>query len=134
MVGGPAAALRYGGACRSGRPGFVVVRRPATAGDAELDTRTRRGPAELGAGPPVVGALLNGGTLRGVTDDEPTALTKPVGVLSSVPENPFHRRRTVDALLHVLPRAGELPGCPEPPHRHFPPTWTRSSAPSSPSP
>lgn len=94
---------------------------PATAGDPQVDTRTRLGLAELGAEPHVLDALLSGQTLRGTTDDELTSITKPVGVLPSVPENPFHQRRTVDALLRTLPEALELPGCPEPPHPAFPP-------------
>jgi pimeloyl-ACP methyl ester carboxylesterase len=94
---------------------------PATAGDPQLDTRTRFGLAKLGAQPHILDALLLGRTLRGITDDELVSITKPVGVLPSVPENPFHQRRTVDALLRILPRALELAGCPEPPHPAFPP-------------
>lgn len=94
---------------------------PATAGDPQVDPRTRLGLAELGAEPHVLDALLNGQTLRGTTDDELASITKPVGVLPSVPETPYHQRRTVDALLRILPKAGELPGCPEPPHPAFPP-------------
>lgn len=94
---------------------------PATAGDPQVDTRTRLGLAALGAKPHVLNTLLNGQTLRGTTDDELASITKPVGVLPSAPENPFHQRRTVDALLHILPTAAELPGCPEPPHPAFPP-------------
>ncbi|WP_436533037.1 alpha/beta hydrolase [Actinoplanes sp. HUAS TT8] len=94
---------------------------PATAGDPRVDTRTRLGLAQLGAEPDVLDALLNGGTLRGVTDDELASVAVPVGVLPSVPENPFHQRRTVDALLRLVPTAVALPGCPEPPHPAFPP-------------
>ncbi|GAA0552688.1 hypothetical protein GCM10010172_38910 [Paractinoplanes ferrugineus] len=93
---------------------------PATAGDAQVDARTRLGLAELGAEPDVLDALLAGRTLRGTTDDELASITMPVGVLGSVPENPYHQRRTVDALLRILPSATELPGCPEPPHPAFP--------------
>ncbi|MFE3170190.1 alpha/beta fold hydrolase [Amycolatopsis sp. NPDC059090] len=82
---------------------------PATAGDAEVDARL--------AGVPR--ALLRGETLRGVTDDELATLAMPVGVLPSVPDNPFHQRRTVDALLRLVPRCAELPGCPEPPRPGF---------------
>ena len=94
---------------------------PATAGDSRVDTRTRLGLAELGANPHILDALLNGQTLRGTTDDELACITKPIGVLPSTPENPSHQRRTVDALLHILPTAVELPGCPEPPRPAFPP-------------
>jgi pimeloyl-ACP methyl ester carboxylesterase len=91
-----------------------------TAGDPDIDARTRRSLTELGAPPHVIDTLLTGQTLRGVTDDELATITKPVGVLPSVPENTFHQRRTVDALLHALPHAVELPGSPEPPHPDFP--------------
>ncbi len=94
---------------------------PATAGDPHVDARTRQGLTELGAAPHVVDALLTGGILRGVTDDELAGIATPVGVLPAVPENPFHQRRTVDALLRLIPGAVELPGCPEPPRPEFPP-------------
>jgi hypothetical protein len=64
---------------------------------------------------------LTGDTLRGSTDDELAGIATPVGVLPAVPENPFHQRRTVDALLRTIPGAVELPGCPEPPRPEFPP-------------
>lgn len=69
--------------------------------------------------PGVPDRLLAGRTLRGVTDDELAALPMPVAVLPSVPENPVHQRRTVDALLRLLPGARELPGCPESPRPGF---------------
>ena len=94
---------------------------PATAGDPDVDTHTRRGLTELGASPHVIETLLSGQTLRGITDHELATITQPVGVLASVPENPYHQRRTVDALSRVLPHAVELPGCPEPPRPDFQP-------------
>jgi pimeloyl-ACP methyl ester carboxylesterase len=94
---------------------------PATAGDRDVDAHTRRGLSDLGATPHAIGALLNGDTLRGVTDEELSTITTRVGVLPSVPENKFHQRSTVDALLRVLPHAIELPGCPEPPRPEFSP-------------
>jgi hypothetical protein len=94
---------------------------PATAGDPQIDTRIRLGLTELGAQPHILDALLAGQTLRGTTDDELASINKPVGVLPSTPENPFHQRRTIDALLRILPQTVELPGCPEPPHPTFPP-------------
>lgn len=93
---------------------------PATAGDRDVDARTRRRMTELGAPPHVINTLLTGQTLRGTTDDELATITKPVGVLPSVPEDPFHQRRTIHALLHAIPHAIELPGCPEPPLPNFP--------------
>jgi pimeloyl-ACP methyl ester carboxylesterase len=99
----------------------LVLAWPATAGDPEVDARTRRGLAELGAQPHIVEELLAGQTLRGTTDAELASVFTPVGVVPSIAENPFHQRRTVDALLRILPRATELSGTPEPPHPAFPP-------------
>ncbi|MFJ1793987.1 alpha/beta fold hydrolase [Kitasatospora griseola] len=94
-----------------GRVRGLVLAWPATAGDARVD---RRLPAE-------VAPLLLGGVLRGVADEELTALRMPVGVLPAVPENPVHQRWTADALSERIPGAVELPGCPEPPHPSFRP-------------
>jgi hypothetical protein len=94
---------------------------PATAADPDLDVATRSGLTQLGAPEPTIDAVLAGHTVRGVNDDELARLTMPVGVLPSVPENPFHQRRTVDALLRLLPNAKELPGCPESPRSEFAP-------------
>jgi pimeloyl-ACP methyl ester carboxylesterase len=104
-----------------GRVERLLLAWPATAGDPEIDARTRDGLSGLGASPGTAEALLSGGTLRGTSDDELASVAVPVGVLPSVPENPFHQRRTVDALLRLLPWAVELPGCPEPPRPSFPP-------------
>ena len=94
---------------------------PATAGDPTVDSRTRIGLTGLGASDRNVRALLDGQTLRGVADDELAALKMPITVLPSVPENPFHQRRTVDALRRLQPDSDELPGCPEPPRPDFGP-------------
>jgi hypothetical protein len=126
----------------------LVLAWPATAGDPDVDGRTRAGLAELGAAPATVEALLgrveapgstgeDQPTLRGVTEAElsslaqPLALNRsgparpvsgrPIAILPSVPANPAHQRRTVDALLARLPHAVELPGCPESPRPDFPP-------------
>lgn len=93
---------------------------PATAGDPAIDTRERAHLAGLGTTPEAIEALLAGQTLRGLTDAELASLTLPVGILRSVPANPFHQQHTADALLRLLPRAAELPGCPEPPRPEFP--------------
>ncbi len=98
---------------------------PATAGDPTVDSRTRDSLTALGASDRTIRALPAGQTLRGVTDDELAALTMPISVLPSVPENPFHQRRTVDALRQVRPDSAELPGCPEPPRPDFPPHLDR---------
>ncbi|MFC8720362.1 alpha/beta fold hydrolase, partial [Kitasatospora sp. NPDC057198] len=92
----------------------LVLAWPATAGDERLDGRIREALPEAAG-------LLAGGTLRGTTDAELAALRLPVAVLPAVPENPVHQRRTVDALLALVPGAVELPGCPEPPHPAFRP-------------
>lgn len=97
----------------------LILAWPATAGDQAVDSRTRVGLAALGASDQDIRALLGGQTLRGVTDDELATLAMRIGVLASVPENPFHQRHTVDSLLRLLPNSEELPGCPEPPSPGF---------------
>ncbi|HEY0693428.1 MAG TPA: alpha/beta hydrolase [Kribbella sp.] len=94
---------------------------PATAGDPVVDRRTEQGMRGRGADDAVIRELLTGETLRGITDEELAALGMPAGVLPSVPENLVHQRRTVDALLKLLPGSRELPGCPEPPNPAFSP-------------
>jgi pimeloyl-ACP methyl ester carboxylesterase len=98
----------------------VLLAWPATAGDHDVDAHARTSATAQGASQRVVDALLAGQTLRGTTDTELSTITQPVGVLPSVPENPVHQRRTVNALLRVLRHPVELPGCPEPPHPTFP--------------
>ncbi|WP_211222337.1 alpha/beta hydrolase [Actinokineospora enzanensis] len=98
----------------------LVLAWPATASDPVVDARVRAGMVVRGAAECEIRALLAGRTLRGVTDDELGALTVPVGVVPSVSDNPFHQRRTVDALLEGLPCGEELPGCPEPSRPDFP--------------
>ncbi|MEC3979028.1 alpha/beta fold hydrolase [Amycolatopsis sp. H20-H5] len=92
---------------------------PATAGDPGVDERARSRLLRQEASPDVVCALLAGDTLRGHTDRQLSTLRMEVGVLPSIPDNPAHQRRTVDALLRVLPRVQELPGCPESPRPQF---------------
>lgn len=95
---------------------------PATGGDAAVDARTRAGLIEFGCPPEVVDGLLAGETLRGVTDAELSGLARiPVAVLPSVPENPSHQRKTVDALLRLIQGSRELAGSAEPPLPTFPP-------------
>jgi len=105
-------------------PGLVarlLLAWPATADDAAVDTTARTYLAGLGASPAVIDTLLAGQTLRGVTDAELATLTMPVGIFPSEPANALHQRHTVDALLHLLPQAEELFGCPEAPRPEFPP-------------
>ncbi|MGW6279894.1 alpha/beta fold hydrolase [Kribbella sp. NPDC055071] len=95
---------------------------PATGGDAVVDARTRAGLIQRGCPAAVADELLAGGVLRGVPDaDLPTLARIPVAVLPSVPENPSHQRKTVDALLRSIQGSRELAGCPEPPTPSFPP-------------
>jgi pimeloyl-ACP methyl ester carboxylesterase len=104
------------------RPGSVerlLLAWPVTAGDPGVDARTRNGMAERGAPPRVIDALLAGQTVRGSTDAELAGVTQPVGLLPSVPENPLHQRRTIDALHRLLPHSVVLAGCPEPPRPDF---------------
>jgi pimeloyl-ACP methyl ester carboxylesterase len=92
---------------------------PATAGDPAIDEPTRAALTEAGARPDVIDAMLAGGILRGVSDDELAGLARPVGVLPSEPDNPTHQRSTADALRHRLAAPVDLPGCPEPPRPGF---------------
>ncbi|MCP3803238.1 hypothetical protein NLX83_28565 [Allokutzneria sp. A3M-2-11 16] len=92
---------------------------PATAGDSAADFRTSGGLAAFGASDQIICSLLDGHTLRGVTDGELATLVMQIGVLASVPENPFHQRHTVDLLLRLLSGSEELPGSPEPPSPGF---------------
>jgi pimeloyl-ACP methyl ester carboxylesterase len=93
---------------------------PATAGDGEVDARAAAGLAALGADRVTIQALLGGETLRGFSDDQLRALTVPVGVLPSMPENLTHRSATADALLKIIPGGEDLPGTPEPVSPDFP--------------
>ncbi|MEV6282077.1 alpha/beta hydrolase [Kribbella sp. NPDC051770] len=104
--------------------GRLLLAWPATGGDPEVDARGRAGLVERGASGAVADGLLAGETLRGVLDAQLVELGEyrgpwrpgmPIGVLPSVPENPSHQRRTVDALLRLMPSAVELPGSLEPP-------------------
>ncbi len=110
--------------------GRLLLAWPATGDDVEGKARARAGMLERGASGAVADGLLAGETLRGVTDAELVSLGEyrgpwqpglPVGVLPSVPENPSHQRKTVDALLRLMPSAVELPGSPEPPRPDFAP-------------
>jgi len=90
----------------------LVLAWPATAGDSRIDTLYR----ETGAPP----EMLAGETLRGLADTELAQLRLPVAVLPP-PDNPYHRRSTVDQLLTLLAGVVELPPSPEPPRPEFAP-------------
>ncbi len=100
----------------------LVLAWPATAGASDVDSAAAQRLAERGADQPTIDNLLAGETLRGFSDDQLAALPLPVGVLPPVPENPSHRRSTVDRLLKVVPGPVELaPGTPEASRAEFPP-------------
>lgn len=100
----------------------LVLAWPATGDDTAFNARTRAGLIERGCPPEAADRLLAGGILRGVLDaDLPTLARIPVAVVPSVPENPAHQRKTVDALLRSIRGSRELAGCPEPPTPGFPP-------------
>ena len=100
----------------------LVLAWPATGDDSAGTARARAGLIERDCSPEVADRLLAGGSLRGVLDaDLPALAGIPVAVLPSVPENPAHQRKTVDALLRSIRGSRELAGCPEPPTPSFPP-------------
>ncbi|MDY7100284.1 MAG: alpha/beta hydrolase [Actinomycetota bacterium] len=97
----------------------LVLLHPATAGDPRADEHQRGVMVELGASVDVCDALLAGGVLRGVPDDELAALAMPVAVVPALADDPFHLRSTVDALLALVPGARELATMPPPPMPTF---------------
>jgi len=100
----------------------LVLAWPATGDDGAVNARTRAGLIERDCLPEVADRLLAGGTLRGVLDAALPVLARiPVAIVPSVPENPAHQRKTVDALLRSIRGSRELAGCPEPPTPGFPP-------------
>jgi pimeloyl-ACP methyl ester carboxylesterase len=109
-------ALDFPGAVAS-----LILAWPATANDPAVDAHDRARLAGLGAPDEVIRALLDGQTLRGLTDEELAGLPIPVGVLPSALVNAFHQRHSVDALFGLLPGAAVLPACPESPRPEFPP-------------
>lgn len=95
-----------------GRVDRLVLAWPATAHDPRVDAWTRDQGVPAG--------MLAGDTLRGLSDAELAGLPMPVAVVPAL-GGPFHQRRTVDALLALIPGATELPGTPESPRPDFPP-------------
>lgn len=86
----------------------LILAWPATAGDPQIDATTAA-PQEL----------LTGEVLRGSSLQELARISALTGIVPSIPENPAHQRRTVDALLRAIPGAQELAGSPEPPRPGF---------------
>ena len=91
---------------------------PATANDESLDGLARIIITDE-MGSDVADALLQGETLRGVTDDELAQLQIPLVVFPSLPENHAHQRQTVMGLLAAQPNGFLVGGSPEPPHAQF---------------
>lgn len=88
----------------------LILLWPATCGDPVVDAIV----------PSAASHLLGGDTLRGVADDELTALDVPVTLLGSDPASPFHAQRTVDRLVELIPHATRIAaGFPESPRAEF---------------
>ncbi len=130
LPAGPAAVVAASNGCSAAvrlaltlpaQVALLVLAWPATAGDPACDASVRHRLARQGATAETIDALLAGRTLRGMTDPEIATLGMPAAVLPSAPANPAHQRRTADALLRLIPRVRELPGCPEPPSPAFAP-------------
>ena len=101
------------------RIGGLILAWPATNGDPQVDASASDHLRTQGASDEIVANLLDGGTIRGVTDEQLATLPMKVAVLRSIPENRMHQRRTVDALLATVKGSVQLPGCPEPPRPDF---------------
>jgi pimeloyl-ACP methyl ester carboxylesterase len=97
----------------------LVLCWPATCGDPAVDERSRRSLAARAVPPAAIDALLGGATIRGVADGELAALRIPAAVVPSRPENPYHQRRTAEALCALIPGAVLGDGFPEAPHPDF---------------
>lgn len=95
------------------RPDLVdrlVLLWPATAGDPAVDRTV-----------PIDAAhLLDGGTVRGVTDAELATLDLPAVVVPTDPEDRWHRHRTARALAELLSGATLLEPAPVPFRASFP--------------
>ncbi len=96
----------------------LVLAWPATAGVPELDARVRAridGTTDDGT----ADRLLTGNTVRGVADAELRQLDRPVTIVPSLDDDPYHQRATVDALDSLLPAAHVTTAFPPPPHAGF---------------
>ena len=111
-------AIRLTLACPE-RVARLLLAWPAVAGDMGSDEWSRREMTRQGASDATIDGLLAGQTLRGVTDAELSDLRLPVAVLPPPQDNPFHKLRTFEALLRLIPGARPLPGYPETPRPEF---------------
>lgn len=116
---GCSAAVRFALA-EPGRVGALILAWPAVAGDPEVDGPQRRDLAELGATEAVIGDLLAGDTIRGVTDAELATLRVRTAIMPSTVDGMIHPHRTVEQLCALIPGAVRLRACPESPRPAFP--------------
>ena len=79
----------------------LVLCWPATAGDPEVD-QSERAPVDM----------LEGETLRGVSDAELAGISVPVAIIPSQPPNRHHQAVTVDRLLSLIPGSTATPWLP----------------------
>jgi pimeloyl-ACP methyl ester carboxylesterase len=91
----------------------------ATCGDPVADALARKALAAIGVEDDLVDALLAGGTLRGVGDDQLASLGPGVSIVPSEPPNVFHQQQTVDALAALVPHSAVEIGFPEAPSPVF---------------
>lgn len=94
---------------------------PVTAGQDHAQEGWLREHITSTHGAEVSERLLAGGVLRGVDDAALAALTIPLAVMASDPDNLVHQRETATALLELLSGASALPPMPEPPSPAFEP-------------
>jgi len=88
----------------------LVLLWPATAGDDAVDRMV----------PSSAAHLLAGETVRGVSDAELGGIKVPVALMATDVPNLFHRYRTVDRLVDLIPLAVRLDeGFPESPRPDF---------------
>lgn len=97
----------------------LVLCWPATAGDTAADSVARDVMTAAGVERSVQRSLLDGETLRGVTDDELRAIRRRVAIVPSEPENPLHRRATAERLAELIPQSDLRKGYRESPHPMF---------------
>ncbi len=100
-----------------------------TAGDPDIDARTRRSLTELGAPPHVIDTLLTGQTLRGVTDDELAPSPNPSAYFPQSPRTPSTSDEPSTPCSTPYPTPSNCPAAPNHPIPTSRPTPSRSSTP-----